>query len=135
MPYTELYQIATRALGVEKLRLDTVANNIANQYALKGPDNTLFQPAQVVSKAKPFSEYMHPLGIGSVALVKQDLPENKVYQPGHPAADKQGYVTYPGISTVNEMTTMLRATRAFEANIKIINAAHTMYLQALTIGE
>lgn len=75
------------------------------------------------------------LGIASTHLVSQNLPPNSVYQPGHPAADKRGYVHYPGISTVDEMTSLLQASRAYEANIRIINAAHNLYLNALSIGE
>lgn len=137
MNYTQIYQIATQAMNVEKLRIDTVANNIANQHALQSSDGILFQARQVVTTAKPFADFLetNEMGIDSVELVNQQLPPNKVYQPAHPAADIYGYVTYPGISTLDEMTTLIRASRAFEANIKIINSAHNLYLQALTIGE
>lgn len=137
MSYDHLYAIATQGMNVEKLRVDVVANNIANQHSIAHADGSVFQPSQVVTTALPFSEFLEQddSGIHSVAVVTQNIPPNKVYQPGHPQADKQGYVTYPGISTVDEMTTLLRSSRAYEANIKIINTAHSMYLQALTIGE
>ena len=70
-----------------------------------------------------------------MAIVPQNLPPNMVYQPGHPTANKEGYVAYPGLSTIDEMTTLLRASRAYEANIKVINTAHSLYLQTLTIGD
>lgn len=138
MSYDQIYSIASQGMTVEKMRVDVVANNIANQHTLQSSDGTSFQPMQVVATAKPFTEYLDNLsegGLESVTLVPENLPPNKVYQPGHPAADKQGYVTYPGVSTVDEMTTLLRASRAYEANIKIINTAHSLYLQALSIGE
>ena len=93
---------------------------------------------QVNATAEPFESILNTLeggGLQSATLVPENLAPNKVYQPGHPAADKQGYVTYPGISTIDEMTTLLRATRGYEANIKVINTAHSLYLQALSIGE
>lgn len=138
MSYDQIYAIASDAMSVEKMRVDTIANNIANQHTLPGTDGTAFQPMQVVATAKPFADYLnHPEqgGLGTVALLPENLPPNKVYQPGHPGADKQGYVTYPGLSMVDEMTTLLRASRAYEANIKVINTAHSLYLQTLTIGE
>ena len=137
MSYDHIYAIATQGMNVEKLRVDVVANNIANQHSIANADGSLFQPSQVVSTAMPFSDLLdtqEDTGIDS-EVVSQNLPPNKVYQPGHPKADKQGYITYPGISTVDEMTTLLRASRAYEANVKIINTAHSLYLQALSIGE
>lgn len=138
MSYDQIYSIASQGMSVEKLRVDVVANNIANQHTLKNSDGTGFQPMQVIATAKPFSQYLNNIessGLESVSLIPENLPPNKVYQPGHPAADDKGYVTYPGISTVDEMTTLLRASRAYEANVKVINTAHSLYLQSLTIGE
>ena len=138
MNYAQIYAIAGQGMNVEKLRVDVVANNIANQHTIQNTDGSLFQASQVVTKAQSFSEMVdkpQEMGIASVEVVPENLPPNKVYQPGHPAADKQGYVNYPGVSTIDEMTTLLRASRAYEANIKIINSAHSLYLQALSIGD
>ncbi|ARG96965.1 flagellar basal body rod protein FlgC [Legionella micdadei] len=138
MNYDQIYAIAGQGMRLEKLRVDVVANNIANQHSLQNADGTLFQPMQVLATAIPFSDYLgnsEEIDIATIELVPQTTSPNKVYQPGHPAADKQGYVSYPGISMVDEMTTLLRASRSYEANIKIINAAHSLYLQALSIGE
>ena len=139
MKYDQIYAIAIQGMNAEKLRVDVVANNIANQHSIQNTDGNLFQATQVVTTAKPFTEFLDGKvdlgGIDSVELVTENLPPNKVYQHDHPSADQQGYVTYPGINTVDEMTTLLRASRAYEANIKIINAAHCLYLQALSIGE
>ncbi len=138
MSYDQIYTIASQAMSIEKMRIDVVANNIANQHTLQAADGSSFQAMQVVTTAKPFADYLNHIeegAIESVTVVPENLLPNKEYRPGHPAADKQGYVTYPGISTVDEMTTMLRASRAYEANIKVINTAHSLYLQSLTIGE
>lgn len=138
MNYAQIYAISGQGMNAEKLRVDVVANNIANQHSLQNADGSVFQASQVITSAKTFSELVanpQEMGINSVEVVPQNLPPNKVYQPGHPAADKQGYITYPGISTIDEMTTLLRASRAYEANIKMINSAHSLYLQALSIGD
>jgi flagellar basal-body rod protein FlgC len=138
MSYNQIYAIATQGLNAEKLRVDVVANNIANQHSIKTSTGTLFQASQVITTAKDFTALMEDHqegGIDSIEILPQQLPPNEVYQPGHPAANQQGYVTYPGISTVDEMTTLLRASRAYEANIKMINTAHSLFLQALSIGD
>jgi len=138
MSYDNIYAIASQAMSIEKMRVDVVANNIANQHTVQTADGKGFQPMQVVATAQAFENWLNnsdESSLQSVELVPQNLPPNKVWQPGHPAADKQGYVSMPGISTVDEMTTLLRASRAYEANIKIINTAHSLYLQSLSIGE
>lgn len=138
MNYAQIYAIASQGMNAEKLRVDVVANNIANQHSLQKADGSLFQASEVITTAKSFAELVdnpQEMGIDSVEVVPENLPPNKVYQPGHPAADKQGYVNYPGISTIDEMTTLLRASRSYEANVKIINSAHSLYLQALSIGD
>lgn len=138
MSYDQIYSIASSGMSVEKMRVDVVANNIANQHTLKNSDGTRFQPMRVDATAKPFDEILNNMdggGLESVELVSENLPPNKVYQPGHPDADKQGYITYPGVSTIDEMMTLMRASRGYEANIKVINTAHSIYLQALSIGE
>lgn len=138
MSYQQIYAIASQGMSAEKLRIDVVANNIANQHSIQSSDGHMFQASQVMTTATPFSEFIDDssaLGIDAVEVTPQNLPANKVYQPAHPAADSQGYVNYPGISTLDEMTTLLRASRSYEANIKVINSAHTLYLQALSIGE
>ena len=60
---------------------------------------------------------------------------NMVYDPSHPDADEDGYVTYPNVNTVTEMTNMIDATRAFEANVTVMNSTKGMALKALDIGQ
>lgn len=136
MNYQQLYAISAKALTVEKLRLDLVANNIANQHSLQRADGKAFEASFVETKASSFDDFVEgKYGIDSIEVKPQNRPLNKVYQPNHPLADDKGYLNYPGINTLDEMTTLLRASRAYEANIKLINSAHSLYLQALHIGE
>jgi len=137
MSYTRLYDMALQGMQIEKTRVDLVANNIANQHTIKTSTGKMYQPTMLQTTAKPFTDWLVTQGGGveSMEIVAQSLPPNKVWQPGHPEADQQGYVTMPGISTVDEMITLLNASRAYEANIKVFNTAHTLFTQALTIGE
>ena len=60
---------------------------------------------------------------------------DRVYDPSHPDADEDGYVTYPNVNTVTEMTNMIDATRAYEANVTVLNSTKGMALKALEIGS
>lgn len=141
MNYNQIYTIASGAMTIEKLRIDVTANNIANQHTVLNIDGSGYQPAQVVARTHPgstsFDQYLQQVEdpIHTIDVMPQELPPNQVYKPGHPQADSRGYVSYPGINMVDEMTTLLQASRSYEANIKIINTAHTLYLNTLTIGD
>ena len=72
----------------------------------------------------------------AVQRIVQDPSEPRLaYEPGHPDADENGYVAYPNVDLVTEMTDLLSATRAYEANVTIINSAKAMAQRALEIGR
>lgn len=127
MGYLNILALSAMAMDIEKLRVDTVATNIANQHSIQGANGELYRPKQVVSQR--FEDQL------IYEVVDEQVTPKKEYQPGHPAADSKGFVTYPGVNKVDEMTTMIKASRAYEANIKMLNIARTMALQALSIGE
>lgn len=64
-----------------------------------------------------------------------DTEGRMVYDPSNPDADENGYVTYPNVNTVTEMTNMIDASRSYEANVTAFNAAKNMALKALEIGK
>lgn len=140
MSLDPLFAISSQAMALEKFRIDTVANNIANQNATTSVNGQLFRPMRVISHAAVFENLLIDAkaasgGIESVELVEQQVLPRKEYQPGHPAADDKGYVSFPGVNTVDEMTTLVKASRAYEANIKMLNTAKTIALQAISIGD
>lgn len=137
MNYDQIYAISAAGMAIERLRLDVVAYNIANQNSIQKPGTKGYSPLTVEIGNRSFPDYIETptLKINDIRLVPQGLPPEKIYQPEHPAADKQGFVHYAGINMVNEMTTLLRASHAYEANIKMINAIHSLVQQTLTIGE
>jgi flagellar basal-body rod protein FlgC len=96
----------------------------------------------VVSRpAVSFENYLHAGNDGGAAAMATASIEPRlasprlVYDPSHPHADGHGFVAYSNVDSLSEMTTILRATRAYEANIKAINAAKAMAQQALEIGS
>jgi flagellar basal-body rod protein FlgC len=135
------FAISSSGMSVEKTRLDVTALNIANMHSTKAAGGQLYQPLTVVSQAKPgafaaalASAQNAALG-AQVAEVRPTLsPPRLVYEPSHPDADAKGMVAYPGVNIVNEMVTMISATRAYEANVAALNAARVMATKALEIG-
>lgn len=70
-----------------------------------------------------------------MGIDKDNSPTRKVYDPAHPDANKEGYVEMPNVNIVTEMVDMITATRAYEANVTVVNAAKSMALKALEIGK
>ena len=129
--------------------MDILAENAANVKTTRGDDNQPYRRKNVVFMEKPATNFSTILNsvtgyrnsyIGNgvkVTEIVEDTktPMNMVYDPAHPDADENGYVTYPNVNVVTEMVDLIDATRAYEANVTAFNATKSMALQALDIGR
>jgi flagellar basal-body rod protein FlgC len=138
MDYYNSFAISAAGLAVEKLRLETAALNLANADATAAPGTEPYRAMMVLnSSSAPFSNYLQEGGTAVVRaeIVPRTEPARMTYEPGHPHADADGFVAHANVDSLAEMMTIMRATRAYEANIKAINAAKAMAQQALDIGN
>lgn len=138
-------QISASGLTAERLRLDVIANNLANvnttRTAAGGPYRR--KVAVLEERSTAFADLLSyrltpAAGRGGVrvAYIAEDTsPPQRVYNPGHPDADSDGYVQMPNVNVVTEMVDMITATRAYEANVTAMNAAKQMALRTLDIGR
>jgi len=140
--------ISASALTAERLRMDVIANNVANVHTT-GPEGP-YKRQRVVFRAMsagPFSSALaEQMGVGPrqgdavgsgvevVRVETDEAPGQRVYEPENPDADEGGYVTYPNVNIVSEMVDMLAATKAYQANVTVINATKAMALKAISIG-
>jgi flagellar basal-body rod protein FlgC len=145
-----LRSIETSASGLtaQRLRLDIIANNIANASSTRtgkleaNGDQIPYRRQRPVFAARPpvtsfRDELAKAVGNGvRVIAIEEDPSEFKmVYDPHHPDANADGYVRLPNVDTVVEMVDMISASRAYEANVTAINAAKSMAMKALEIGR
>ncbi|MBU6267863.1 MAG: flagellar basal body rod protein FlgC [Sphingomonadales bacterium] len=136
-------EIARTGLDVEWRRLEVIAQNIANAQTATGPDGTGYRPMHLISgPAVSFAEVMaggaqasEMRGVSVYSIEPQNLAARRVYEPANPQADAAGYVSYPGFDHAAEMALMVKTTRAYEANVVMLNAARQMYSNALQIGK
>lgn len=135
---------AASGLTAERLRMDVISNNIANVNTTRTAAGGAYRRQMVVfaprenttNFAQVLSEQMDAgNGVRVVGIEKDNSPTRKVYDPAHPDANKEGYVEMPNINIVNEMVDMITATRSYEANVTVVNAAKSMALKALEIGK
>lgn len=136
-------RISSSGLTAERLRMDTIASNIANATTTRGEDGKPYVRKVAVFKEnlqreldKTGGTYKTSFkGVQAVGVVDDDSPLQKVYDPSHPDADGEGYVTMPNVNILNEMADMISSTRAYEANVSSINAQKSMFSKALEIGR
>jgi flagellar basal-body rod protein FlgC len=125
-------------MTVEKTRVDVTAVNLANANSTRSADGTSFRPLRVVSAAAT-PQFVGLLdgalrGAEVRSLKEVETAPRLAYEPGHPDADERGFVSYPGISPVSEMMTLLTAVRIYEANVAALGAAKAMAQRTLELG-
>ncbi len=138
-------QISASGLTAERLRLDVIADNLANINTTRTPSGGPYRRKVVVLEERPtgFADLLGiqsapAMGRGGVrvaAIAEDNTPPQRIYNPGHPDADADGYVQMPNVNVVTEMVDMITATRAYEANVTAMNAAKQMALRTLDIGR
>ncbi|MFP5450549.1 MAG: flagellar basal body rod protein FlgC [Thermoleophilia bacterium] len=137
--------ISATGMTAERLRMDVVADNLANADSTTGVGAAYRRKAVTMAPATATPEFRLPGGVNatsasgvvggvSVTGIVEDGSElRRVFEPGHPLADAEGYVTKPNVNPVTEMVDMVAATRAFEANVTAFEASKTMARDALRI--
>jgi len=127
------------ALDAERVRMDVVSQNIANVNTTRGPDGKPYQRQQVLFASVLNAAQADDIGpthkVQITRIEKDSRPPRMVYMPGHPDANAQGMVATPDINIHEEMVDMITASRTYEANLAVAKNAHTLALQALSIGK
>ncbi|MBE6044727.1 flagellar basal body rod protein FlgC [Clostridium thermopalmarium] len=136
-------RISSSGLSAERLRMDTIASNIANVSTTRGENGqpyrrkvAVFQENLKQELNKNTNTYENKLnGVKAVGIIEDNSELRRVYDPTHPDADEEGYVLMPNVNILNEMADMIAATRAYEANVTAINSEKNMFMKALEIGR
>lgn len=145
MSVFKTFRIAASGLTAERLRMDTIANNLANANTTRteegGPYRRQVPVFAPVLSGKmggvqvPIQRSFTGGGVQVVGVISDPSPPRLVYDPQHPDANGDGYVEMPNVHVVKEMVDLITATRAYEANIIAINSAKSMAQKALEIGR
>lgn len=135
MSLFDIFNIAGSAMTAQAQRLNVVASNLANADSTTGPDGKPYRAKQVVFSATPVGEQAAATGVKVQAVVEDASPMKLVYDPRHPMANAQGYVTMPNVNVVEEMVNMISASRSYQNNVDVMNTSKTLLLKTLTIGQ
>lgn len=142
------FNINASGLTAQRYRMDIISENVANANTTRTADGTPYRRKVVTFEEKgagseKFGAVFNKArknyvgnGVKVDAVTEDTWTEmNKVYDPSHPDADENGYVTYPNVNIITEMTNLIDASRAYEANSTAFNASKSMAQQALNMGK
>ena len=140
------FDISASGMTAERFRIDTIAENIANVNTTRTENGEPYRRKIVTFAEKdltPFSKYYQSsraraVGNGvKVTSVKEDTETDFTmeYDPSHPDADENGYVTYPNVNVITEMTDLIDASRSYEANATAFSASKSMAVKGLEMAQ
>lgn len=141
MSYFDSLDASASALTAQRLRMDVIANNLANADSTRTPGGkgpyrrqmVVFESREQFKQDVDGRTQKTPLGVQVAGIVEDKTPFRMVYDPSNPDANTSGYVAMPNVNTVQEMTDMISATRSYEANVTVIQAVKGMAGKALEI--
>lgn len=138
MPSLSIFDIAGSGMNAQSLRLNLVASNISNANSVSSTAEGTYQSRQPVFAAE-LQNVMNAKNPGSkvrvLGVVENKDPPVMEYAPGHPMADEKGYIYKSNVNTVEEMTNMLSASRAYQNNVEVLNTAKQLMMQTLKMGQ
>ncbi len=134
MSFFDGIEIASSGMRAQRLRMNIISANIANADSVKTKEGGPYKRRDVVFKAEDYSKFSDILKQVSVDnVVRDDTPPKLVYDPHNPLANKDGYVAYPNINPVVEMTNLIDAMRTYQANTSVVDSAKQMAQAALSV--
>jgi len=149
MSLVNIFDVSGSGMNAQSVRLNTTASNLANAQTASSSVDQVYRSRQPVfaeiqnramamgSDSAEFSSGRPNLsgGVQVKGIVESDAPLQRRYEPDHPEADEEGYVFYPNVNPVEEMTNMISASRSFQMNVDVMDAAKQMVQRALTLGQ
>ena len=148
-------QISATGMSAERVRMDVASENLANANSTSGPNGAYRRKEVVLREAGGNSSFAHTLsnaasaaaraggnpstigtgtaGVAVSGIVEDKVANRKVYDPGHPDADAQGYVEMPNVNPVIEMTDLISASRAYEANVTAMQTTKSMISKTMDL--
>ena len=140
------FRVSSSGMTAQRMRLNAISSNVANINTTRTPEGGPYRRKDVVFEAIPDARHFGEImGVNSPdskiqrVQVTDAIPDERApilrYDPDHPDANEEGFVAFPNINLMEEMTNMIQATRAYEANVSAFQAAKDMALSALEIGR
>ena len=144
MSINAIFDVAGSGMSAQSVRLNTVASNIANAQTASSSVNEVYKARhpvfqaihqQAIAAGMPGPAEGASTGVRVAGIIESQAALQPRYQPEHPMADADGYVYFPNVNVVEEMADMIAASRSFQMNVEVMNAAKNMAQRVLNIGQ
>jgi flagellar basal-body rod protein FlgC len=132
-----IFDVSASGFMAQKIRMNSIASNLANISTTKTENGEPYRRKDVEFSSVVMDETgKEPLeGVKVSKVVEDQSPFKVIYDPGHPDADKNGFVKMPNMNVIEEMVNMMMASRVYEANVNAFNISKNMFMKALEIGR
>ncbi len=142
MDFLSALRISATGLSAQRVRVNLAASNLANAESTRGPDGQPYRRLDPVLQAVPFGDQLasasggaEPMGVRVAQVRQAETAGRRVYDPSHPDADQQGFVTLPDVNPIHEVVNLMSASRAYDANASAVETLKTMAQRALDIAR
>lgn len=140
MSLFDAISISSSGMDAQRQRAELLVQNLANSETTRTPEGGPYKRKDVVFSSNdagaPFSAVFHSVqgeGVEVSDVVEDIRPTQKRYIPGHPDADKDGYVAFPNVDPAEDMADLLSATRGYQGNVAAITAVKSMITQSIQL--
>jgi len=134
MSLFNVFDIAGSAMAAQSQRLNVVASNLSNADSATSSTGQPYRARQVVFSTAQLTP-QGGSGVRVAGVIDDPSPMKQLYEPKHPLANADGYVTMPNVNVVDEMVNMISASRSYQNSVDMMNTAKTLLLKTLTIGQ
>lgn len=138
MSLFNIFDVAGSGMSAQSVRLNTTASNIANAGSVSSSVDETYKarhPVFEAEMAKAAHEQKASVGVEVKGIVESDKPLQKEFSPDHPLADADGFIYKPNVNVMEEMADMISATRSYQMNVQVADAAKSMLTQTLRMGK
>ncbi|MGB0721567.1 MAG: flagellar basal body rod protein FlgC [Gammaproteobacteria bacterium] len=137
MSIDNIFGISGSAMAAQNIRLNVTASNLANAESVGTSEETTYRARQPVFKAMLQSDGFstEATGVRVSDIVESQRELTKEYRPGHPMADEQGYIVNTNVNTVEEMSNLIAASRAYQNNVEVMKTAKDLMMKTIELGN
>ena len=138
MSLYNIFDVAGSGMSAQSLRLNVTASNLANANSISSSAGETYRGRHPVFAAKmqeAAANQQASVKVAVLGIVEDQDPLRQEYNPNHPMADENGYIYKPNVNVMEEMANMISASRSYQTNVQVADAAKQMLMKTLQLGK
>ena len=139
MSMFRIFDISGSAMSAQSVRLNTTASNLANANTVASSADAAYRSRQpvflTVMNSSAGAAAPESAGVRVAGVVETSAEPARLYEPGNPMADKDGYIYMSNVNPVDELVNMISASRSYQSNVEVLNTSKELLMRTLSIGQ